>query len=1089
MSVPLSIDIKTTGGPQAKAQLDQVGRSINTVGMQAQKSGGMMDRLAQTFTAKRAMIFSLSGIVASGVEAIGMFSLLGDSQAKVTKITEELTQMQKEGKEGTKEFADASRELEGAQRALRFQLRLTVLSAFDLLPFTINFISSLVRMKAENLANAAASRVAAQANTQLAASHATAAGAANLQAGATTRLAAEMAIVRAEITAAGLGMGLTAKQSTALTSGLILTEGGMIRAGAATKGFSAALLGITRVLGPIALIIGGIVLAVEAWKNNWGGFGDAVNQAGVQIGNIHPILKQTMELIAKLGESIHALVTFDFGKLGEIWGGQKFMSTKTNKALDDATKTIEEFRIAAVRTLSDLSKGNRSEQRDFLKSIGVTGNEKEHVKDALDSLEEIDSAMLSLNNTMDTMETLSLMERLGFGKAGMTDEVFDDAISSLADQFKNIGKKFEIQGVGKDIFEQFADVLETASEQGQQKGTAAIMAFLDKNPDFMTLLKARYPDLAKAIEGMITAAGEAVDPAVASKAIGNAFTTGSILDPNAGEGVTTFDKNGNPINTPRGGGLGQKIIDALTQSFTGANANKVGLAFRKNIILPLIDQAAIAGGELGAAISNAFATFDFATSIASLNAAIGTGGNIIGNFIAGVFGFTSAEAMRLEIDNFFTNTIPIMFRVGWTNFTTSLKEVFSLGNIAGAIFNVGGFINTILLGLFGGLSDISTQVHEWLAVNVVRPIMLGWQGIMNEIGTAITSVSSGIDLGIDWLGNILGGIFGGISNIFTEVHNWLAVNVIRPIMLAWQGIVDLITSIFTVGETTVDGKDNAEGKGLIDQIIDSLLGGIFGTAHADDSTITEGTNVPIQFVVTTNILQASEQITAVAQTIIGLGNLKPQINLQSSSAGTVLSAVANTILGLQNLQPQISLQNQNALNLIATTGQRIADLENLEPQISLQNDEALDAVQEVEDEIMALEDLNPTVTVTVKTEGAKSEGDFINAAGFAKGGIVSAARGKMWTAHGEQTFRVGDNVGGVESIAFIPHNDPYPIVDKILERFGYGGRGINMGISGSRSFGGGGGGGETPNIIIFLDGQRMRNSMVKSIIKDQAGYH
>ena len=55
---------------------------------------------------------------------------------------------------------------------------------------------------------------------------------------------------------------------------------------------------------------------------------------------------------------------------------------------------------------------------------------------------------------------------------------------------------------------------------------------------------------------------------------------------------------------------------------------------------------------------------------------------------------------------------------------------------------------------------------------------------------------------------------------------------------------------------------------------------------------------------------------------------------------------------------------------------------------------------------------------------------------FAKGGIISAANGIMTTQG--PTILVGDNPGGRETVAAIPHNNPYPTVKRIDRMFGSG---------------------------------------------------
>lgn len=1092
MSVPLSIDIKTTGGAQAKSQLDQVGRSMQTVGQQAQKTGGFMDRLASTFTAKRAMIFSLSGIVASGVEAIGMFSLLGDSQKKVADITAELTQMQKEGKTGTKEYADASRELEGAQRALRFQLRLTVLSAFDLLPFTINFISSMVRMKAESLANAASNKVLAQSNQQLAATELEVAGAQTTHAASQRLVATSAAPLTAALAAQRVQLAAGVAPLTLLNTNLTKVPPAMGAATVSTNIFSKALQSMwLRVLGPVGLAIGALLIAVEAWKGNWMGFGDAVNAAGVQIGNIHPILKTTMELIAKVGESIHALLSFDLDRLGQIWGsGGLAPPVKTNKALEEAKKNLLEFQKAAADMFSKVAAGDRGEQRDFLKILGVTGNEKKDIKQALDAVEEIDKAIQSFHTGLQTMEQLDLLESLGLSDVKV-DEIFDDIMSNVADNFRDAGKALEKEGIAVDIMEQFADQLDKASEMGKDKGMKALMAWIDKNPDFLPFLQKHVPQLAKDIEAMIGTAGGQVD----------------ISDIPAGDIIRNkleeANKNTKIIN--EGKNFGARLLEGLEAAFTGESANKLGLAIRKNVILPIINIAKLWGAEIGAAISAAFAGFDFAASITSLNAAIGKGGDIIGNFIAGIFGFNSNQEMKVEvlkeIDNFFTNTLGFAFRVGWTNFTETLKSVFSIANITGAIFNVGGFINTVLVGLFGTAQDITTEAIKWFNTNIFDPITEQFDLIMQEIGTEMLSIASVIDSGVEWITTILEGIFGTFNDIVNAVGTWFDENIIQPIKTAWELLTGFINDI-----VNPKPKQGETDKGPIG----NLLGGLIPQAFGDTGTNPLSVTLTIDKIDISSLQSDSQTavnniIQIFSQLVVSLQALWNQVGTDWSSAMNTfaintqsgsnqsIATISAMVVSFQSMFATMGSNWSSAMNTMAANARsgvlQIASafgalfsgldskfqemVSNWESAMDDMVSAAQDAANEIESALHAIPD--EEVVVHVRREGS-----------FAQGGLMSAANGRVFTTHGPQTVVAGDNAGGRETVAFIPHNDPVPTLEKIAGVFGK--QAFTAGFNGVGTGSSGFGGGDGVNIVIFLDGQRMRNEVVKGIIKGQAGY-
>jgi hypothetical protein len=83
---------------------------------------------------------------------------------------------------------------------------------------------------------------------------------------------------------------------------------------------------------------------------------------------------------------------------------------------------------------------------------------------------------------------------------------------------------------------------------------------------------------------------------------------------------------------------------------------------------------------------------------------------------------------------------------------------------------------------------------------------------------------------------------------------------------------------------------------------------------------------------------------------------------------------------------------------------------------------------------------------------------------FAKGGLVSAQSGAISTVHGPTrvgSFLAGDNPGGNETVAFIPHNSPGHIMQMLEQMFGGG------------SSKGGGVGGVVVNVSIPIDGNEI----------------
>jgi hypothetical protein len=110
--------------------------------------------------------------------------------------------------------------------------------------------------------------------------------------------------------------------------------------------------------------------------------------------------------------------------------------------------------------------------------------------------------------------------------------------------------------------------------------------------------------------------------------------------------------------------------------------------------------------------------------------------------------------------------------------------------------------------------------------------------------------------------------------------------------------------------------------------------------------------------------------------------------------------------------------------------------------------DAASAVSNLADEVAALDGSSAVVTVTTnfKTTGTppKQTGDVtINRL---MGAVIDAASAKSFqyggsieTSHGPQMAIYGDNPGGQETVAFIPHDNPFPTLKKLAKLFKGGG--------------------------------------------------
>ncbi|HTH22146.1 MAG TPA: hypothetical protein VL854_08010, partial [Nitrososphaeraceae archaeon] len=841
----LEFIIKVTGSGAGASQLtglnnsmkqvttssQQATKGINTVGESVNRNRQITE---QSSKAMKGLAFGLIGLTSAGVEAIGMLSMYRSTQEGDKEAHAEVDRALKESGANSKDYKDALVDLQKQERWSAMTRRNLILSFFDLVPFILLTINALAKLsniaksrRGEAVAEVAANNaLTASITRQLSAIEANTG--VKLQNAAATRTfgAAQSQAALASTVAAG---GFT-RSSIALGTGsaaAVVAGGSFGKLSGVFKAISSAAVFLVTKLGPIALVIGTILIAIKAWKENWGGFGAAVNQAGVQIGNIHPILKTTMELLSKLGQSIDALMSFDFGKLGEIWSGKKDTGIKTmtkaeEKALEEQKQNLEDyinFREDLGDELGDMKKKERKEK---LFEMGFKGNEDNQLFKSIDKMNEFQDSMLGFVEGMSQIDQLNVFEDLGF--KGM-DKDFDKFFFTWEDRFDKFGDKIKkgtmFEGVDiKKAFEGLEDKLHEAGKN-PGKGPEIIAKYLADNPTIMKYLDAA--GMHTVAQHLKTIADDAIRDAMPKSGIkGKTQYTDAekdkIWEEQLPEGPSAAEK--------AGAELGTGLINGLKGAFTGANANAVGMSIRTHLILPAIAQASLWGQELGAAVANALANFDIGAAITSTNAAIGstfqTAGTVIPNFIAGLFGFSSDIEMYGEITNFFTNTLPLQFRVAWTNFSDALSQMFTLAGTdsTAPINTIGDAIGNLLTPVFGDITKVGTQARIWFDLNIIAPILFAWETIKSGIKNLFTVGKEVATKGIDVVGSILPSIFGDLSKIVSKARIWIDLNIIAPILSAWEGIKSIITGLFTAPEKAVKS-----GYDFINGLLSSVFGG------------------------------------------------------------------------------------------------------------------------------------------------------------------------------------------------------------------------------------------------------------------------
>jgi hypothetical protein len=196
---------------------------------------------------------------------------------------------------------------------------------------------------------------------------------------------------------------------------------------------------------------------------------------------------------------------------------------------------------------------------------------------------------------------------------------------------------------------------------------------------------------------------------------------------------------------------------------------------------------------------------------------------------------------------------------------------------------------------------------------------------------------------------------------------------------------------------------------------------------------------PIIDAVITAVSEAQIAADAVRTYIAGLTDMAfpaPSIVAvanQSSAAKKAIELVKTFISGssmkLAFQAPNIvAVANQvsAAKKALDTVKTHIEGLELKFPKPNI--DQIKQGVKDAQSEIDKLH--GKTVENHVKTVFDNAGGNILNDMK-----ITSAAMGKMFTTNGEQLFRVGDNPGGRETIAIIPHDKPHEIMDKLTKMF------------------------------------------------------
>lgn len=443
--------VKVTGGPLAISQINGVRNALTQQGLQIQNSTRQMDSLNTTlittgtsmtstgrnvatmgreFTATvnpirntgnalnqfnenadkvtkgannmgkgvagaarsyRGLIFGLTGLTSSLVEAVGMYQIYQDAETRVKEAQAEVNQLVAEGKTETQDYRNAVNELAQAERAMNMVRRNTILSFFDMVTWvsmTVNGLTKIpsVMSKVNSLFNifrgtatttSAATGALATSTLGLSAAQTTATGTTATLRGALVSLGGPLAILTG-----GLLVAYTSYQAVSQTQDALTAH--MDKQIIKLSGLEYAWLSLNRTLGTIS---DSDRQRLEAYEKQEKMLNEMIEKAKIDVPPLEKIFGLSPETIAKIKQQMNDVINImDTGATNVANLGTNFVGTASQIAefereMIRAGMAVENFNVvtpeAAAR--ADLV---RSKADDFAGSIrDMNAQLVQHAKD------------------------------------------------------------------------------------------------------------------------------------------------------------------------------------------------------------------------------------------------------------------------------------------------------------------------------------------------------------------------------------------------------------------------------------------------------------------------------------------------------------------------------------------------------------------------------------------------------------------------------------------------------------------------------------------------------------------------------------
>ena len=453
------------------------GKNIDTIGRSSKSAG---DQISGTSRHVKSLAFGILGMTTAAAEAVGMFSMWSDTQRAASEANEDLQEaIQKYGKD-SHEATRATQEYTKAQRFANMTTRNMMLSMFDLIPFTVITIASVIKLVAARKAQKIAEDLVTAAITK--------------------QIGSQQLQNVSTLASVGAFKNKTIELGRATVATNVLTV-----ASSRLSGVLNTLL--LKVLGPIGIALAVGAAAALAYQSNFAGLRGTFDGIGVAIGNALPFLKGFLDKIKELALAFPNLSKMKDVLFGSKEGKEPEIFGFKDKELDDFIKRLQELNQAAGEYVITLSQMDKKEMNAELFHLGIKGGAKNDMKDALKNIEDINESVEGLSDSLLTIRQMRLFDGL---KGLDLDKITSKIFFTLEDRMDEASEMFKKGTFGKDVFNALEDVMKTAAKNPGQ-APEIVANYLANNPKIMEWLKQRFPGIAADLQ---TIADEALEKAL-----------------------------------------------------------------------------------------------------------------------------------------------------------------------------------------------------------------------------------------------------------------------------------------------------------------------------------------------------------------------------------------------------------------------------------------------------------------------------------------------------------------------------------------------------------------------------------------------